>query len=327
MSGAATVQGTTFRTEQTRHPATPIFLAAGAILVVDLVWLAASGIALEVQGFGVAALVIAALAAAGAFWTRVKPEPVLAGMALSTAGLGAFTIAIAVLHYLAAALGRPLFDDQLSAWESGLGFDWPAYIAWIEQHETLAHLLAQAYHTSGPQVGLVVVALSAAREFDRLWAYVRMFCITLAVAIGVSALFPAEGPYAHYGVAAGLDRLETVGAVWHLQPLEALRNGTLQTLALTDIRGLVTFPSFHVCLALLTVWALWRIPALNLVALLVNAAIVVATLSAGGHYLPDLLAGGAVAAFAIAGLRVHAVSLDSSPKSRRIRSDVIRAPS
>jgi hypothetical protein len=310
-----------------RHPDRMIWIAAGVILAVDLVWLARADIALRGEGFVVAALVIAVLAVAGTFWTRVKPEPQLAAMALSTAALGSFTIAIAVLHYLMATLDRPLIDAGLAGWESRLGFDWPGYIGWIEQHGTLAHVLAQAYHSSGPQVGLVVVALSAARQFARLWAFARMFAVALFVAIAVSCLFPAEGPYAFYGVAADPSRLETLGAVWHLDALHALRNGTLDSLALTDIRGLVTFPSFHVCLALLTIWALWRVPVLNLIATVVNAAIIVATLSAGGHYLPDLLAGGALAVLVIVGLRGHALSLDSNPRSRRIRSDVMRAPS
>jgi hypothetical protein len=327
MSGAATVQDIKPLAKDIRHPSTTIWIAAALILALDIAWLLTLGIGLHAPGFAVAGLVIAALFAGGTYWTRVRPEPVLAGMALSTAALGAFTIAIAVLHYLAATLDRPLIDEHLAGWESRLGFDWAAYIAWLGEHPTLTHLLAQAYHTSGPQVGVVVVALSAARQFDRLWAFARMFCITLAAAIGFSALFPAEGPYAFYGVAADPDRLETIGAIWHLQPLDALRNGTLDTLALTDIRGLVTFPSFHVCLALLTTWALWRIPVMNLIAAALNAAIIVATLSAGGHYLPDLVAGGVVAVLAIAGLRSHAVSLDSRPRSRRIRSDVIRAPS
>jgi membrane-associated phospholipid phosphatase len=79
-----------------------------------------------------------------------------------------------------------------------------------------------------------------------------------------------------------------------------LRAGTLDTLALGDLRGLATFPSFHVCLAILTAWALAPVPVVGPVALLLNAAVIVATIGAGGHYLPDVLAGGLLAGAALA---------------------------
>ena len=75
------------------------------------------------------------------------------------------------------------------------------------------------------------------------------------------------------------------------EALHALREGTLPTIALSEIRGLVTFPSFHACLAVLTAWALAPVPVIGPLAALLNGAILVATLGAGGHYLPDVLAG------------------------------------
>ena len=63
-------------------------------------------------------------------------------------------------------------------------------------------------------------------------------------------------------------------------------------------------PSFHVCLAALTAWALAPVRVLGPVAVALNAIIMVATLGAGGHYLPDLLAGLALSALVIGGRAV-----------------------
>lgn len=308
------------------------------IAAIDGVWLVGSGISLEPLGFSVVALAVAVLLAAAAFWSIVKPEPTLRAMALSTAYLLAFTVVIAVLHYLAATPAPPLVDPELAAMETALGFDWRAHLAFLNDHPLIARALALAYHTSGPQVALVVIVLSAARRFGRLWAFARLFTATLLLVIVVSAFFPAEGPYAFYvPQEIGPSRLETVGGTWHLDPLAQLRRGDIAAIALAHMRRLATFPSFHVCLALITAWALAPIKVVGPLAVLLNAPVIVATVGAGGHYLPDVLAGGLLGVGALAyevgkhrlrARRGH-VSARATGTSRswRTRSAVMRAPS
>ena len=281
------------------HPL--LWLAAVLICAVDAVWLAAAGIALDPAAPLALAALVALLLAASAGLGAVKSEPTLRGMALASAALVAFTVPTAVLHYLAATLARPLIDADLARAESALGFDWPAWLAVLEAHPHLNRWLSLAYHSSGPQVALVVIVLAATRRLGRLWTYVRLFCASLLCVVAVSAVLPAAGAYSHYapGTMPG-GAIETVGALWHLDALARLRAGTLDTLHLGAIRGLVTFPSFHVCLAVLTAWALAPVPRVGPLALGLNAAVVVATIGSGGHYLPDLLTGGAVAAAALA---------------------------
>jgi hypothetical protein len=319
------------------HPG--LWALIAALVAVDGIWLVGSGMTLEPLGFSVVATIVAVLLAAAAFWGHVKSEPTLRAMALSTACLLAFTVAIAVLHYLAATLARPLIDELLVNAEAALGFDWRAHVAFMQAHPDLAWSLALAYHSSGPQVAGVVIVLSALRRLGRLWAFVRLFAATLLVVIAFSALFPAEGPYAFYALQeATADRLETVGATWHLEPLARLRGGRVETIALGDIRGLATFPSFHVCLAVITAWALAPVPVLGPLALVLNAAVVIATISAGGHYLPDVLAGGLLALAMVARQSRAGRLLPRRPhpsagmpafrlRSWRIRSAVMRAPS
>lgn len=285
------------------HPA--LWGLALAVALLDAVWLRRVGIALAPFGFGVAAAMVAALLALAILLGPILSEPKLRAMALASASLIAVTVPIAVLHYLTATWALPLADARLARAEAALGFDWPAYLAVLQAHPRLAWWLALAYHTSGPQVGLTVIALSATLRVGRLWAYVRLFAVLLLAVVLIAALVPAAGPFVHYGLATVPDgSIETLGALWHLDALEHLRAGTLRTLALEDIRGLVTFPSFHVCLAVLTAWALAPIPVLGPLAIALNAVIVVATLGAGGHYLPDLLAGFVLSVTVIGGRAV-----------------------
>ncbi|MGN7125159.1 phosphatase PAP2 family protein [Methylorubrum thiocyanatum] len=262
------------------------------LIVLDALWLTAAGIRLAPPGLLAMSGAVAVLLGLALLFSAVKPEPKLRAMALSSAYLAAFTTAAAVLHYLSATLALPFADPALARFEAALGFDWRGWVGFLADHPDLSWPLALAYHSSGPQVGLVVIALSAMSRVARLWAYARLFTLALLAAIAVSAVFPAIGPYAYYAPQAyPQGHIETVGALWHLDALHALRDGAMSTLALSEIRGLVTFPSFHACLAVLTAWALAPVPVIGPLALLLNAAIIVATLGAGGHYLPDVVAG------------------------------------
>ena len=273
----------------------------GAIIAIDAAWMGMAGIAVEPGGFVLAAVLVLVLLIAAAGLSTVKSDPPLRGMALATAFLIAFTVPVTVLHYLAAGLALPFVDGALVRLEAGLGFNWTAYVAFMAAHPTLSWWLALAYHSSGPQVGLVVIALSATRRLGRLWSFTRLFSATLLCVIVLAALLPALGPYATYAPRhVPSEPLETVGALWHLEPVARLRAGTLDTLALGDLRGLATFPSFHVCLGILTAWALAPLPILGPLALLLNGAVIVATINAGGHYLPDVLAGALLAGGALA---------------------------
>ncbi|WP_407521342.1 phosphatase PAP2 family protein [Methylobacterium oryzisoli] len=281
------------------HPM--LWAGTAAVALVDGLWLAAAGIALDPASFGGLAALVVLLLFGAVFWSRPTSHPALRGMTLASAALMAVTASLGVLHYLAATLGRPLADPLLMRAEAALGFDWRAHVALVEAHPAVARALALAYHSSGPQIALVVIVLAATRRIGRLWAFVRLFSAALACAVAVSAFLPALGPYLAYGVQpADPDRLETVGALWHLDPLTRLRDGTLGTMDLGSMRGLVTFPSFHVSLALITAWALAPIPILGPVIIGVNGLVILATLSAGGHYLSDVLAGAALAGVLLA---------------------------
>lgn len=276
-----------------------------AVLVgaADGLAIAWTGLRVEPAGFLAAAGAVALLLGA-ALLCSVLREPKLRAMALASAYLITATTALAVLHVLAAMPALPLADEALARIEVVLGFDGPAYLAFLARHPDLAHALALAYHSSGPQIGLVVVVLSALGRTGRLWAFARLFTLALLACILVSALVPAAGTYAAAAVQGRpTGELETVGALWHLDALRALRDGSFHTLALSEIRGLVTFPSFHASLAVLTAWALWPVPVIGPLALVLNAVIVVAAVGAGGHYLPDVMAGAGLALALVAARR------------------------
>lgn len=116
--------------------------------------------------------------------------------------------------------------------------------------------------------------------------------MTSLVAVVLSGLFPAAGAYAHHRPEPSLfNNLNPSAGLWHIEHFEGLRNGSLRLIQLGQMQGFVTFPSFHTCFAITLAWCFrdfrWLFP----IAILVNGAVLVSTLSEGGHYLVDVLAG------------------------------------
>ena len=89
----------------------------------------------------------------------------------------------------------------------------------------------------------------------------------------------------------------------HANILGPVRDGILRELDLLNLAGIVTFPSFHACSAVLYAWALWPVWWMRPIALLANGAMLASTPVDGGHYFIDLFAGIAVAVVAIAAAR------------------------
>ena len=83
--------------------------------------------------------------------------------------------------------------------------------------------------------------------------------------------------------------------IWHFVHFEALRSGAMRTIDPAAIEGLITFPSFHTALAVVTAWAFWRTRYIAVPALLLNLTVIASTVPVGGHYFVDVFAGAAIA--------------------------------
>jgi membrane-associated phospholipid phosphatase len=89
------------------------------------------------------------------------------------------------------------------------------------------------------------------------------------------------------------------GTLAYHADLMALRSGTLGPLVFRAMTGVVTFPSFHTALAILVIYAIARTPIVAWPVILLNLLVIAATMPLGGHYLADVLCGGAIAVLSI----------------------------
>jgi membrane-associated phospholipid phosphatase len=146
----------------------------------------------------------------------------------------------------------------------------------------------------------IPIALGAMRQYRRLQLFTLATALSLLVTIVISVFVPAFGVY--NGLSIKIDPAVFASGAYlsSLHDMPLIRDGTLRQLDISNLAGIVTFPSFHACAAVLFLWALWGVWWMRPLALIANVGMLLATPMAGGHYFVDVFAGIAVAVLAIA---------------------------
>lgn len=304
--------------------------------IASLAWLPFSNIHIDLSNFREALVLLAALAAAwlaGQFVLRrhgADTKPLGRLLCAFAAGLMTFVGACVLLvpfgffsglfMYLASATEAPLLDAQLAAIDAALGFDWQAFLAWANARPLLAAALVFAYHSTGPLLVAEFVYFSFARREERLYELFALIALTTLCTAFIQALVPAAGAYVLFQPGREqFSNFTELAGMWHYAELAVLRAGEPFTYFTANSSGMVTFPSFHTVLGVLTAYAVrderWLAPPI----LLLNATMIVATIPEGGHHLIDVFAGFAIAATAILALRrvAAAVPAPATPRSLR----------
>lgn len=199
--------------------------------------------------------------------------------------MGTMNLVAPLAATLLASANRPLADPLLSYLDKLLffGFDRRVMAAGMaEWPPVVMEWTRLIYHSIGPQSLIAIAALFFLRQERRAWTFATAWMLALMTCVALSPLFPALGtpPYS----------LDFIGA------FEGARNGTLRTLGVQSLTGIVTFPSFHAAGAVLLGWGFWSIRAAAPFFVPLNVLMFASALFVGGHYLIDLFAGAAVAA-------------------------------
>ncbi len=209
------------------------------------------------------------------------------------------------LEYLAVSTDAPLADGRFVAIDQGAGLDWIAWARWLSAHPLINSTLAVAYASTWAQMVaafLYNVHTRASQRNSELW-WIIAFASVVTIIVG--ALLPAVSAWVYYGLADMSD-------FPHMQQFAALRAGTMRWFDLGNTQGLVQLPSFHTVLAIMLAYNFrhhrWLFP----ICLVLDALIVLACPTEGGHYFVDLPAGAIVAVLAIWAARALQRRLNNS---------------
>lgn len=238
-----------------------------------------------------------ALLGAAAFVGRHRGRPRLAAGAIAFLQMTLFTLIGVVLAYALAARAGALWDTRLAAADRALGFDWPAVFAAADRAPVGLWIGGLAYHSLTVQMVTCIVAMSAYAQFDRLRVAVAAAILSGFVTILISWWLPAMG---NVFDPAQFTRLWPSIAWLEQAMIAGLRAGTWRVLDLTQLMGIVSFPSFHATLPVILAWAQRDTPGWRWIAPVWAGVTIIATPLFGGHYGVDVLGGLALAPLALA---------------------------
>lgn len=295
-----------------------VWLTLAGFAVTELVWLSLSGLsfaqnnshilmrltAFTALALGICALVSYRLAGATDRVGRLLRETerraeLFVVCAFAFAMLSAIIITCC---YLVAAAALPLQDARLSAIDRSLGFDWIGFVTFVNYSPLASWLLVEAYRSTAFMLGGTMLWFCLSGQGERLAEFLALACLTfIGIAVGVT-IWPAEGAYAFYHPLLSIyDNVGAGSGMWHHDLLMSIRSGatTVIDFDTPNANCLVTFPSGHTVLAIIITYALRRSPWTLVPAFLVNSAMLISTIPHGGHYLIDLVGGGAIAICAI----------------------------
>jgi hypothetical protein len=223
----------------------------------------------------------------------------------ATAQIVLVTVVMSPFTYVAAAANFPLQDANLLTLDRALGFDWAAYVRFVNEHPLLAAWLSYGYTMIRWPIFAIPVVLAAVHRYRRIEEFTLAFALALIATTIVSALVPAIGVYQQIGLdPAQLTNLDPRAYLDQVRDLAPVRAGVLRHLDLFGLAGIVTFPSFHAASAVLYAWAFWPVWWMRPIAIIANGAMLASTPIDGGHYFIDLVAGIVVAVLALVAARM-----------------------
>lgn len=194
------------------------------------------------------------------------------------------------LTYLCATFKFRLYDNDLVMLDRMLGFDWPSYYDFFTYNKTIAAIFLTAYFSMLVQLFFSVIYFSHIRKYHRNNELFWVAFISLVITSFLSGIFPATGALQYYDT--GLNH-----AV-HLHDYAVLRSGSFSEFVLRDMKGIITFPSYHTAAAVMLGYA-YRGTRMFIPVFCLNILMLLATPVFGGHYLVDLLGGTGVAIMSI----------------------------
>lgn len=267
----------------------------GASTVIAIGMLLAAGGSVTPLTFALSVLGLLCLAGLHRLYATRRPDRVLAAVTGGVAVAMWSAMMAGVISLMAARLGAPLADPWLAGADAALGVDTPRLVAAAAAQPWLTWTLGVAYLSSFPLIFAAIVYFSVTKSEERLWELCAGFAGVMTACTLISAATPAVGAFAYYAISEDTLRALPPGAgLYHLPVFEAYRSGAWATVDFTRLQGVVTFPSIHCGLALITAYAFRRDRVLAWPMAIWNGVVILSTIPIGGHYAIDLIAGAAV---------------------------------
>lgn len=208
----------------------------------------------------------------------------------------------ALTSYPVAALSHGYADPALERIDLVLRFSWPAWYEVVAQHRALQILGLAAYESIYVTPAVLLAWYAFRGERREANKFLATFWLAALMTLALFSLMPAVGPLSFLW--HGRISYMPVSELWQPNLIPALRAHRVHDVDLSQLRGLVSAPSFHAAAAVIYIATAIRIPRLRWPLILLNIAMLFATPVEGTHYLADIVLGMMVALAALAAMRL-----------------------
>ncbi len=215
-----------------------------------------------------------------------------------------YSLILCILSYAAAYYGLASQEKLFTTLDLSMKFNWSDHYTTVNSSVVLKHILYYPYISLMPQYIAAVTILHFFKKGEWLRIFINTFALLGIVTLIVSALLPAVEADVFFGVTKAFQN----GGIWSVKELLQaehflnLNNKTMTAIPLSNLQGIVSFPSFHTIAGLILVICFSNIKWLRFPFLVLNILLIAATPSIGGHYLVDTLAGAVIALVGMAAI-------------------------
>lgn len=228
--------------------------AASTALAAFVLFLSKVGV--DLPSLLIALLPLSFLIGANVVYRRWRPEPVISEISGALAIIIWSGAAAGIISLAGLRIGAPLIDAKLAAFDKAWLFETSSTVFATAGSPAIATLLGIAYTSSFPVLFALVVFLGFTKRTNALWQLAFSFAFTAVGCSIISVIFPAAGAFAHFGYPTEVqDGLPPGAGTYHLPKFEYYRTALAPVISFASLQGVVTFPSFHCCLALMTIAA------------------------------------------------------------------------
>jgi membrane-associated phospholipid phosphatase len=233
---------------------------------------------------------------AALWYCRWRPLPKLIDFAEMTVWSVLLTNILSLLIQIAGRSNRPLQDRALAGIDARMHFE-TAFFVQLARQIPAFHAATYLVYASLPVLILAAILIPSLKgHADASRGYILGIVLSAVVTAALFALWPAAGPWTTENFSPAKDQAAVTAYLTllhsHGPVVLDMKNG-----------GIVSFPSFHVVLAILSAFALGSIRSLRAPAWILAILICVSTVLTGWHYGIDVLGGLAVAVVSIAVVR------------------------
>jgi len=279
---------------------TPEWLALLAVALIEIIWIQATGFRLHASwdDTQVLSAVLAIMVGLRLFAYR-RGSLMAEYLALTLC----MAIVFKIFSYLCMAASGPLVDRQLLALDHAIGFDWLAGWHFFIAHPWLMTVMRWLYNSLTYQALYMCLLLGLMTRVTALREVFWIIFLSAIVTNLFAVILPAYGPFEIF-------HLSSHGSF--LPDMKHLKSGGVMDFKLSELTGVICFPSFHTVMALGYAYSLRRTGIIGYTLTTANIIMLIGVPFLGGHYVIDMIAGGAVFAVATLGVR-HALLRKTVP--------------